>query len=183
MQHVVADTSALVSLGVPGADATYDIESNPDPLQCLLTSTDVTIPSQVRIELEETAQYGDIHGVAANNVLAAHRHYEVEDPYTHPEAPDERPVFGLDAGETDGIVLANTIDANGFVTDEFGGTNFPVIHAALTGPRIVPAPRLICEYAWNDHLERPEARARIQRIGRHRSWDASAYVSLLLELL
>lgn len=183
MQTVVADTSALISLGVPGADRTYDVESNPDPLQYLLTSIDVTIPPHVRIELEETAQYGDIHGAAASNVLAAHRHYDVEDPYTRPESPDERPVFGLDAGETDGIVLANAIDADGFVTDEFGGTNFPVIHAALAGPRIVPAPRLIYEYARNGHLERIDARNLIQRIGRHRSWGASAYVSLLLDRL
>ncbi|GAB3026850.1 hypothetical protein GCM10025298_13840 [Natronobiforma cellulositropha] len=32
---------------------------------------------------------------------------------------------------------------NGFLTDEFGGTNFPLIHACSRGPRIVPTPQLI----------------------------------------
>jgi len=33
--------------------------------------------------------------------------------------------------------------ADGFLTNEFGGTNFALIHAVLRGPRIVPTPRLI----------------------------------------
>jgi len=39
---------------------------------------------------------------------------------------------------------SQTLDVDGFLTDEFGGTNFPLIRAVLQGPRIVPTPRLIC---------------------------------------
>ena len=183
LRTVVADTSAFVSLGVPRADAGYDTVGSPDPLQYLLTSCSVSVPPEVVSELHDIAQYQDIHGAAASNVLAAQNHYTVEDPYQRPETPDSRPTFGLDDGETDGIILANTLDVDGFLTDEFGGTNFALVHAALQGPRIAPTPRLICDYARNGHMTAEEARTLITTISTHRSWDNSPYVAQLLTLL
>ena len=180
LQTVVADTSALVSLGVPKADADYDTDTAPDPLQYLLTWCDVSAPPAVVSELQDLTQYRDIHGAAATNVLAARDHYTVEDPYERDEPPDSRPTFGLDDGETDGIVLANALAVDGFLTDEFGGTNFALVHAALRGPRIVPAPRLLCDYVRNDHMAAEEARRLITTISPHRSWENSSYVAQLL---
>jgi len=134
-------------------------------------------------ELRDITQYQDIHAAAANNVLAARSHYTVEDPYERNDTLDSRPTFGLDDGETDGIVLGNTLDADGFLTDEFGGTNFPLIHAVLEGPRIVPTPRLIVDYARNGHMSQEEARTLITTIGPHRSWENSPYVTQLLQRL
>jgi len=182
LRTVVADTSALVSLAVLRADATV-AGSLPDPLQYMLTSCAVSIPPTVRSELNTMADYGDIHGAAASNVLAADDHYNIVDPYNRAETPDDRPEFGLDDGETDGIVLANGLGVDGFLTDEFGGTNFPLIHAALRGPRIVPTPRLIREYARGDHMSTDEARQLLDSIGGHRSWGASPYVALLRKQL
>lgn len=183
LRTVVADTSALVSLAVPRADSEYDTATEPDPLQYLLTSCDVAVPPEVITELQNTAQYQDIHGGAATAVLAARAHYTVEDPYDRENPLDSRPAFGLDDGETDGIVLANTLDADGFLTDEFGGTNFALIHAVLEGPRIVPTPRLICDYARNDYMTHEDARTLITTISPHRSWGKSPYVAQLLALL
>lgn len=183
LQRVVADTSALVSLGVPKADAGYDTTANPDPLQYLLTSCDVVVPLEVIAELRDLTQYQDIHGAAATNVLAAQSNYRVEDPYQQPEAPDSRPSFGLDDGETDGIVLANTLGVDGFLTDEFGGNDFAVIHAVLTGPRIVPTPRLLRDYALNGHLTTSEATSLLTTISPHRNWGNSPYVALTLDQL
>jgi len=183
LRTVVADTSALVSLAVPSADETYDTATEPDPLQYVLTSCAVSVPSSVVTELREIAQYSDIHAAAAHNVLAARSHYDVDDPYERSETPESRPTFGLDDGETDGIVLANTIDADGFLTDEFGGNNFALVHAALAGPRIVPTPRLLCDYARDGHMDAEEARALIRTISPHRSWDDSPYVAQLLDQL
>jgi len=183
LRTVVADTSALVSLAVPRTDAAYDTDVNPDPLQYLLTSCTVFVPPEVITELRDLTQYQDIHGAEANNVLAARNHYTVEDPYERSDTPDSRPTFGLDDGETDGIVLANTLDADGFLTDEFGGTNFPLIHAVLQGPRIVPTPRLICDYARNDHMTNKEAKTLLTAISPHRSWDNSPYVTQLVRHL
>ena len=177
LRTVVADTSALVSLAIPLADAAVDTDIAPDPLGFLLTSCDVSIPPEVVAELRDIAQYQDIHAIAASNVLAARNHYTVEDPYTRDDTPDTRPTFGLDDGETDGIVLANALDVDGFLTDEFGGTNFPLIHAVLHGPRIVPTPRLISDYARTGHMTCAEARTLITAISPHRSWDNSPYVS------
>ncbi|WP_254545999.1 hypothetical protein [Halomarina pelagica] len=183
LRTVVADTSALVSLGVPRADDRYDTDSAPDPLQYLLTSCTVSVPPVVVSELRDVAQYHDIHGAAASNVLAAQDHYAIEDPYRRTESPDTRPTFGLDDGETDGIVLANALDVDGFLTDEFGGTNFALVHAGLAGPRIVPTPRLICDYARGGYMTDGEARALITAISPHRSWGNNPYVTQLLHLL
>lgn len=183
METAVADTSALVSLGVPSADATYDVEANPDPLQYLLTSGSVYVPEEVIAELEDIAQYSDVHASAAANVLAAREYYTAEDPYSLEGAPDERPTFGLDDGETDGIVLANVLSVDAFLTDEFGSNNFALIHAALEGPRLVPSPRLIRDYALAGHLSPEEARKLIQCIGTHRSWEGNPYVERLLASL
>lgn len=183
LRTVVADTSALVSLAVPGADPEYDTNIDPDPLQYLLTSCDVTIPLEVVAELQNMTQYQDIHGAAATNVLAARNHYTVADPYNEDDPLESRPTFGLDAGETDGIVLANALEVDGYLTDEFGGTNFPLIHAVLQGPRIVPTPRLICDYARNGHMTHNEARELLTSISPHRSWEDSPYVAQLLQHL
>jgi len=183
LRSVVGDTSALVSLAVPRADPKFDTVSRPDPLQFLLTSCDIGVPPAVVTELQEIAQYQDIHGAAASNVLAADAHYTVEDPYQRTDCPDTRPTFGLDDGETDGIVLANGRDVDGFLTDEFGGTNFALVHAALRGPRIIPTPRLVCDYARNGYLTHDDARLLIDTIGSHRSWENSPYVIQLLDQL
>lgn len=66
--------------------------------------------------------------------------------------------------------------------DEFGGTNFPLIHAVLRGPHIVPTPRLICDYARNGHMTSTEARTLITTISPHRSWENSSYVAQLLRV-
>lgn len=183
LRTVVADTSALVTLGVPRADADYDTDTAPDPLQYLLTSCDVSVPPEVVSELQDLTQYRDVHGAAATNVLATRDHYTVDDPYERTETPDSRPTFGLDDGETDGIVLANGLAVDGFLTDEFGGTNFALVHAALQGPRIVPTPRLLCDYARNGYMTVEDARRLISTISPHRSWENSPYVAQLLAQL
>jgi len=182
LRTVVADTSTLVSLAIPRADATIGTEV-PDPFQYLLTSCDVFVPPEVVAELRDITQYHDIHAAAANNVLTARAHYTVEDPYEREDTPDSRPTFGLDDGETDGIVLANARNVDGFLTDEFGGTNFPLIHAVLQGPRIVPTPRLIVDYARSEHMSHEEARTLITAISKHRSWENSPYVTQLVHRL
>ena len=185
LRTVVADTSALVSLAVPRADANVDTDTDtlPDPLQYVLTSCAVSLPATVRSELTELASYDDIHGGAASNVLAAEGHYTVVDPYDQNDSPESRPEFGLDHGETDGIVLANSRGVDGFLTDEFGGTNFAVIHAALRGPKIVPTPRLIREYVRDGHMSTADARRLLDIIGAHRSWGPSPYVARIRDQL
>ena len=89
------------------------------------------MPPGVVSELRDLTQYLDIHGAAATDVLAARDHYTAGDPYERAETPDSRSTFGLEDGETDGIVLASALAVDGFLTDKFGGMNFPLIHAVL----------------------------------------------------
>lgn len=182
-ETVVADTSALISLGVPAADATYDPVANPDPLQQLLRSCTVYVPTQVEAELRTTAQYTDIHGAAAGNVLAAATHYNIEEPLQRSDTPNTLPEYGLDTGETAGIVLANAHDVDMFLIDEFSGSNFGLVHAALTGPRIVPAPRLICDYAREGQMDDADAKRLLSIMGQHRSWTDNSYFRQLLKTL
>ena len=146
----------------------------------MLTACDVSVPPEVISELNDHSQYQDIHSAAATNVLAAQDYYTVEAPYVRSDTTEARPTFGLDDGEIDGIVLANALGVNGFLTDKFGGTNFALIHAVLQGLRIVPTSRLICDYARNGHMTQSEARSLITNISPHRSWDNSPYVSQVL---
>ena len=76
--------------------------------------------------------------------------------------------LNLDKGEPDGIVLASALSVDGTLTDEFGGTNFPLIHAVLEGPRIVPTPRLVCDYARNGQLIHETANTLLTTIGSDR---------------
>lgn len=183
LETVVADTSALVSLAVPRADETTATDALPNPLHYLLTSCHVSVPMTVVAELEDLAQYQDIHGAAAHNVLAADEHIDIEDPFARDGTLDARPVLGLDEGETDGIVVANARDVDGFLTDEFGGTNVPLIHAALRGPRIVPTPRLLWDLARNEHMTNSDACVLIDVIPPQCSWENSPYVAQICDRL
>lgn len=170
METVVADTCALVSLAIPRTHA----ESIPNPLQYLLTSTRVSVPTQVRDELREMSGYEDLHAAAATNVLAASEHYRVVDPLAGDGSPDDLPTYGLDTGETAGIVLANAHAVDALLTDEF--THLARIHALVEGATLVPTPRLIRDFARNGHLTADQARALLDVIGPSRSWPANSYV-------
>ncbi|MFB6202354.1 MAG: hypothetical protein ABEI98_10140 [Halorhabdus sp.] len=177
METVVADTCALVSLAIPKADATYETAVDPDPLQYLLTGAEVSVPRQVERELHEMAGYDDIHAAAATNVLATSEHYTRVDPLDRNDTPDELPDHGLDEGETAGIVLANALDADVFLTDEF--RNLARFHALLESVQLVPTPRLLRDYARTGHLRPEQARRLIDTIAPRRSWETNRYVQVV----
>lgn len=82
------------------------------------TPLDEIVPPEVVAELHDITQYQDVHGAAASNAIAAREHSTVEVPYERADTSDSRPTFGLDDGETDGIVIANVLNVDGFLTDE-----------------------------------------------------------------
>jgi hypothetical protein len=175
METVVADTCALVSLAIPKADTTYDAVAYPDPFQYLLTSCRVTIPTRVQADLREMAQYEDVQGTAAANVLAAANHFRTVDTLGHEDTPAAIPDHGLDDGEMAGIVLANALEVDGFLTDEL--TNLARIRALLDGSTtLVPTPRLLRDYVRAGHLTPGQATDLFDIIAPHRSWDENAYL-------
>jgi predicted nucleic acid-binding protein len=160
MAQLVADASALVSLGVVA-------DGDPDPLGLCLGHYEVIVPAVVLEELREIASYDDVHGRAAATVL------------DRPEALATRSVeldaaFPLDDGENAAVTLANDLDAALFLCDEF--TRLGLIHASLADTRLVTTPTLLSVLVRNEQLSAADARTLLDDISDARSWEANSYV-------
>lgn len=160
MSLVVADTSALVSLGTV-------LDSEPDPLGTLLETHTVLVPERVVEELEDTAEFDDRSGTAATAVLD--RTSEVE---TESTELDES--FPLDDGENAAVTLANDSDAEQLLCDEFN--RLALVHASLDGPRLSTTPTLLVSFVRNDELDAEAAVATLDEIADARSWSSNTYV-------
>lgn len=164
---VVADTSALVSLGtVAGGD--------PDPLALLLDEYDLVVPERVVAELDETAGYDDAHSAAAERVLAEHRRFEVAS-----VSLDES--FPLDDGENAAVTLANDRDAAFLLCDEYNSIG--LVHASLRDVRLVTTPTLLAVFVEAGRLSASAARDLLDAMAGARSWTGSSYVARARETL
>ncbi|EMA47299.1 hypothetical protein [Halobiforma nitratireducens] len=160
MPTAVADSSALVSLGVVA-------ESPPDPLSVFLTDYDVTVPPEVVEELRDIASYDDDHGRAATVVL------DRRDALTT-ETVDLDSTFPLDDGENAAVTLANECDASLFLCDEFN--QLGLIHASLANTRLVTTPTLLSIFVRTDQLSSGDALTLLDNISTTRSWNKNSYV-------
>lgn len=167
MATLVADASALVSLGVVAGE-------DPDPLALCLARYDVLIPTTVIEELEEIASYDDDHGQAATTVL------EQTDTFTTATAALNAE-FPLDDGENAAVTLANDRNAALLLCDEF--TQLGLIHASLADTRLVTTPTLLSVLVRTNHLSSAAARSLLDRISDARSWDKNSYVQQARSLL
>jgi predicted nucleic acid-binding protein len=167
MAELVADASALVSLGVvAGAD--------PDPLSLCLARYEVVVPAAVMAELREVASYDDAHGRAATAILE------------QTDALDSRSVdldaeFPLDDGENAAVTLANELDAALLLCDEFN--QLGLIHASLADTRLVTTPTLLSILVRTGRLSAADARTFLDEISDARSWGANSYVQRARSLL
>lgn len=158
--QVVADTSALVSLGTV-ADA------DPSPLDILLEEHAVLLPEQVEAELEETASYDDASGQAASAVLD-----RCEAIVVRSVALNE--TFPLDDGENAAVTLANDVGASQLLCDEFN--RLALVHASLTSTRLVTTPTLLAGLVSSGELSPENARELLAAMGESRSWSGNSYV-------
>src|SRR6056297_1394327 len=161
MVRIVADTSALVSLGT-AADATIN------PLDILLESHKLLLPKHVLEELAETASYDDASGEAAQAVLDRKNAFDFR-----PVELDE--TFPLDDGENAAVTLANEVNAVQLLCDEFN--RLAVIHASLVDTRLVTTPILLTALVRNDVLSPDSAQRLLERMSEARSWSANSYVA------
>lgn len=167
MSRLVADASALVSLGVVATD-------DSDPLSIWLTHYEVVVPTAVIEELREIASYDDVHGRAATTVL------------DRTDALDTRSVdldttFPLDDGENAAVTLANELEAALFLCDEFN--QLGLIHASLANTRLATTPTLLSVLVRTEQLSAPAARRLLDEISNARSWDTNSYVQRARSLL
>jgi predicted nucleic acid-binding protein len=167
MSTLVADASALVSLGVVAAEES-------DPLALCLARYDVLVPQAVVTELEEIASYDDVHGQAAATVLGRSDTYTTESVALDAEFP-------LDDGENAAVTLANDRDAALLLCDEFD--QLGLIHASLADTRLVTTPTILSVLVRTDHLSTSEARTLLDQISAARSWEANSYVQRAQSLL
>lgn len=167
MVRLVADTSALVSLGIIA-------NTDPNPLSLCLDGYDVFVPDEVIEELREIASYDDEHGRAATAVLDRTAELTIESVALDAEFP-------LDDGENAAVTLANETDATLFLCDEFNSLG--LIHASLVDTRLVTTPTVLSVFVRTDRLTSEEARILLDDISAARSWDANSYVQRARSLL
>jgi predicted nucleic acid-binding protein len=167
MSTLVADASALVSLGVVADD-------DPDPLALCLDKYEVIVPTVVLEELREIASYDDAHGRAATTVHDRTGALEVRS-----VALDA--AFPLDDGENAAVTLANDLDAALLLCDEF--TQLGLIHASLADTRLVTTPTLLSVLVRTGELSAAEARGLLEKISDARSWESNSYVQRARSLL
>lgn len=161
MVLVVADTSALVSLGTVA-----DHESS--PLDILIASHGVVLPEHVVSELRDTAAYGDTAGMAAAAVLDRLDSVTVREVVLDDEFP-------LDDGENAAVTLANDLDATQLVCDEFN--RLALVHASLATTRLVTTPTLLIALVHNGELDVSAAVDLLSAIREARRWGSNRYVA------
>ena len=160
MPTLVADASALVSLGIVADD-------DPDPLALCLARYEVVVPTAVVEELQEIASYDDAHGRAASIVLDGTDALETRSVSLDVEFP-------LDDGENAAVTLANDCDAELFLCDEFN--QLGLIHASLADTRLVTTPTLLSVLVRTEQVSAADARQLLDAISDARSWGANSYV-------
>ncbi|MUV59824.1 hypothetical protein [Halobacterium sp. CBA1126] len=158
--QVVADTSALVSLGTVA-----DHEWN--PLDYLLDQHTVLVPKLVVDELTETATYDDTSGQGALRVLDRQPALDVRD-ITLDES------FPLDDGENAAVTLANDCGAAQLLCDEFN--QLALVHAPLVDTRLVTTPTLLLALTRSDEVTPKTARSLLAAMRDARSWTNNRYV-------
>jgi len=156
---LVADTSALVSLGCAAAEHGSIVE-------LFFDGYDVYLPPAVIDELESTAEYDDQHGRSARRILER-AEYTVQAGSADAELP-------LDSGETATVGLANELEAGFCYCDEF--VRLSVIHAALVTARLITTPRVLEAFVLRGDLRQTEALDVLDAIIGARSWEGNAYV-------
>lgn len=167
MTVLVADTSALVSLGIA-------VDGDPDPLAICLDEYSVRVPEAVVEELRETGSYDDEHGRAATRTLDVVERMTIR-------SVDLDADFPLDDGENAAVILANDLDAAILLCDEFN--QLGLVHASLADTRLVTTPTLLSVFVRNGHLSSASALAVLDEIGAARSWDENEYVERARSLL
>jgi len=159
--QVVADTSALVSLGTV-------TNRDPNPLDYLLSKHTIAVPERVIVELEETAAYEDPSGRGAQGALKRRETFEVA-------SVELDETFPLDDGENAAVTLANDLEATQLLCDEFN--QLALVHASLTTARLVTTPTLLVVLTRRNVLSGTEAEDILTDISTARSWSQNAYVN------
>jgi hypothetical protein len=165
----VVDTNVLLNLATPVVDGRPAAPTGADPLKALLVSYDVHVPASVVGELSTATGSGDLLSAAAELVLNASHHLTTHDVDAEIDEPLD---YGLDQGESDGIWLANDLDAPLFITDEFNSTNYLFVSLALDDRNtLFTTPHVLCKLASQEILPPEYVDAAFNYYADSKQWD------------
>lgn len=153
---IVADTSALISI------ASIDL------LDTFLTEFDVHTTELVITELENTGEYEDRHGDAAEAVLD-----DVDRITTHQRQQRDFTSSRIDRGEGSCVLLSKEIDAAFLITDDLRA--LPELQTVVDA-RVAISPIVLKALVKRDVLTRDEALEKLDELAGQRDWlDAPIY--------
>jgi len=146
---IVADTSALVSLAVI------------DLLDILLTEFEVHTTGTVVDELDDTSNYDDSHGHAAQIVL------DRRDRLTVHQVDGTLESSRIDRGEGSCALLTRKLDADFLLTDDLRA--LPEVQAAVDA-QVALSPLVLKALVKRGVLDRQQALTKLDRIAEQRTW-------------
>ena len=146
---VVADTSTLISL------------ASVELLDTFITEFDVHTTDLVVEELEDTAEYNDTHGEAAQTVLD--RLDEIETRPIDGELTSSR----VDPGEGSCTLLTREIDADFLITDDLRA--LPELQT-VSDAKIAISPIVLKALVQRDVLDHEEALEKLDELAEQRDW-------------
>lgn len=172
----VVDANVLLNLATPVVDGRPKAPSGADPFQAFLSVYDVHTPEYVVGEVSDAMGNGDLLSAAADAVVKASHHLTTHDVDASLDGPLD---YGLDEGESRAIWLANELEPEMFVTDEFNSTNYLFVGMALDDRNVqFTTPRVLCKLVEHDVLDGNYVDAALTYYVETKHWDAQ-YVELL----
>lgn len=164
---VVADTSALISLGVGKMLA-----------KCV-DIVKIVIPSRVNTELIETSAFDDRHGQAAIEVIHLIAKGQIE--VLSVQGPEKVEKLcssssRIDRGEAEALVLAQERSAPILITDDF--RSLPALKKVSGQVEVHLSVYLLARLVLEGRITIAEAQVVLDKISQNRSWEASAIYQL-----
>ena len=147
---IVIDASSFITLTIA------------DSLPAVLDEFDVHTTETVIQELQETAEYDDVHGNAARTVL------ERADRITVHATPQRRfQSSRVDPGEGSCALLTHELDTDFLITDDLRA--LPELQT-IADAKIAISPILLKALVRREKLERDEALEKLEQIAVQRDW-------------
>jgi len=147
---IVADTSALVSLTTAGT------------LRLFLEEFDVHTTETVVDELEETSEYDDTHGEAAETVLQ-----QLDQITVHGIESGEFQSSRVDPGEGSCALLTKDFNADFLITDDLRA--LPEVQT-VADAKVAISPIILKALVKRDVLKEQEAREKLEMLAERRDW-------------
>lgn len=150
---LVVDTSAFLSL------------ASVKTLETVLDEHSVHTTETVFEELEETAEYEDLHGKAAQRVIELSSKFQVSSVKT-----EDFESSRIDRGEYSCVVLADRLETEFILTDDFRA--LPELKS-LVDCQVAISPIMLKALVKKDRITEKEAKEKLDKLAESRNWIGS----------